>query len=297
MRVRSALVAMGFADPGVPRGRGPVEMARASIALRDADMGSPEQTMWAAHLARSMGDSPSVLADIDTFQRSPERGFLGKDAVTGAFLWPEFLEERYAVGQDYTLTFSVLGLSAPSEPTGVDEPDTLDVLRTSLRNLDTSLENALVEFAIWRAFAHNRYGDFGRVRFDWAIAMPDAPRSLGPLRPLRATGASYLWIDTRSAPANGSLDILLRWEEGALIRLAVLTFSHEGEHLDTSLPAGLFGATEARNTLSNLTGVASVLVAVVHVGAGTPSVPVDPDSGPRERNYAISLYPNLKGQP
>jgi len=63
-----------------------------------------------------------------------------------------------------------------------------------------------------------RFGDFGRVRFEWSIPFTSLPRRLAPTRPIDPTGATYVWIDLRSAPAGARLAFRMEWEAPVLFR-------------------------------------------------------------------------------
>ena len=90
----------------------------------------------------------------------------------------------------------LLALATQRTPAGAwdykNEPDIFDILRATMRDRGSNLENLLLDFAVARAFVGSRsdgghlgdvtrFGDAGRVRFEWAVPFASLPRRLAPL--------------------------------------------------------------------------------------------------------------------
>jgi hypothetical protein len=181
-----------------------------------------------------------------------------------------------------------------------NEPDAFDALRESFRALGSGLDEALLDFAVARAFlgtrsdgAHladaARLGDFGRVRFDWSIPYATLPRRVAPLRPIEPTGATYLWLDLGSEDRASDVTFVADWELGALFRWALVKVGKDGAEVGRVEVAGIFGETRAQRTLVGLEGLAGLLIVGVNAGSVDRSRPFDPEGDLTPRSCTVWL--------
>src|SRR6185503_5114193 len=180
-----------------------------------------------------------------------------------------------------------------------DEPDVYDVLRRILPPQGKRLGDVLVDFAAARAFLGSRadgdhlpdserFGDFGRPRFEWSVGYETLPRRLGPARPIEASGATYVWLDLAKAPSGAGLVVDLQWEEAVVFQWALVRVDGEGREIGRHEIGGVFGNAQAQLTIEDLSGVAGVLVVGTNLGGDDRSNPDDPDEGaPWEAGYEL----------
>jgi hypothetical protein len=280
-----------------------------AVALRfDAGAEEGVLAMTSSYLASLVAPCATVeLAAVDDFQRHPQRSFAAGDAdrPDGAFLFPAYLDEAYGRGTPGRVMTSFLALATQKTPPGSwewrNEPDVFDVLRATMRDRGTQLDQLLLDFAVSRAFvgtrsdgAHladvERFGDFGRVRFEWSIPYETLPRRLAPRVPIEATGMTYLWLDTRAAPPGAELTFVADWELPAVFRWALVKVDKSGAESGRLDVAGLYGESHAERTLVNVDGLAGVMVVGVNAGSMDRGHPFDPDEQPgMPHGYTVTL--------
>jgi len=292
--VASAFV---VAEPHVDGCRLASNVARATAAavLLQLSPGAHASTiaLGASQLAALAAPCPTVeFAAVDAFQRAPEGGLTRSDPrqFHGGALWLEHLDATY--GRPFTSRLFTDLVALTSQRTAADaldlaaEPDLYDVLRRVFSALGTSLDEALSSFAVARAFvgsrsdgAHiadtERFGDLGRVRFDWRADLAGLPRRL-QTRPLEPTGASYLWLETVGATEKEGLVVSIECEATYAFRWALVTVDAEGKELGRHI-GGRFGEDTTQLTLANLAGVAAVLVVGTSLGHDDRERAFDPE--------------------
>lgn len=269
------------------------------IALRlDAGAEPGALSMTASYLASLAAPCAAVeIAAVDDFQRAPQRSFIAgdPDRPDGALLFPWFLDDALGRGNPGAVMTSLLAMAVQRTPPGSwtfhNEPDTFDVLRATLRDRGTTLDQVLLDFAVARAFvgsrsdgAHlgdvERFGDMGRVRFEWSVPYSSLPRRLAPGFAVESTGMTYLWVDTSDAPPGSELTFVADWELPAVFRWALVKVGKDGAERGRLDVAGLFGASHAERTVVGIDGLAGVLIAGVNAGSMDRSHPFDPDEQP-----------------
>ncbi len=277
-----------------------------AVAVRlDAGAEEGALAMAASYLAAIAAPcAAEELAAIDAFQRAPERALTGAalGALDGALLFPWYLDDAYGTGTPAQVAMSLLAIAAQSTPAGAPrfraEPDTFDALRASLRSRGEDLDDLLLELAIARAFlgsrsdgAHlsdaERFGDFGRVRFEWSLPYATLPRRVAPLRPIEPTGATYVWLDLSAENAGARPDLkaaeitfVADWELPALFRWAIVKVDRQGAEAGRVEVAGIFGSSRAQRTVVGLDGLSGLLLVGVNAGSMIRSRPFDPDDAP-----------------
>lgn len=289
-------------DAAVARG-----LARAAMLRLDAGIEDAALAMAETHLADVVTDCASAsIPAVDDFQRFPERrlGFRHADEAAGAFLFGRYLDDTYGIGVPGGVLASLLAVSAQRSPRDAlhfaNEPDLFDALRSNARARGKPIEDLLLEFAVNRAFVGSRsddghlvdvakYGDAGRVRFEWNIPHGTLPRRLAPLRPIEPTGATYLWVDLQGAPEDIDLGFVADWEAGVLFHWAVVKVDAHGIEMGRITIAGIRGATHAERSIVGLRGVAGLIVVGVNVGSIDRSHPYDPDELEMARSYTVTL--------
>ncbi|WP_437484638.1 hypothetical protein WME75_45415 [Sorangium sp. So ce1014] len=304
--------ASAFAFIAAPGRGGCTSASDAAYALGHAvavrlDAGAEEGAlaMAASYLAAIAAPcAAEELAAIDAFQRAPERALTGAalGALDGALLLPWYLDDAYGTGTPAQVAMSLLAIAAQSTPAGAArfraEPDTFDALRASLRSRGEDLDDLLLELAIARAFlgsrsdgAHlsdaERFGDFGRVRFEWSLPYATLPRRVAPLRPIEPTGATYVWLDLSAENAGARPDLkaaeitfVADWELPALFRWAIVKVDRQGAEAGRVEVAGIFGSSRAQRTVVGLDGLSGLLLVGVNAGSMIRSRPFDPDDAP-----------------
>ena len=280
-----------------------------AIALRlDAALEPGALAMASSYAAELVAPcSVRALAAVDDAQLRPERSLFGGSPARlgGELLLPWFFDDAWGVGQPGHVFFGFLALAAqrsrPEAWAWENEPDVFDAVRASLRARGSTLDAALLEFAVARAFVGDRsdeghlrdvarFGAAGRVRFEWAVDFGSLPRRLAPARPIEATGASYVWLDLRSAPKGAELTFVADWEAPALFRWALVKVREDGAEAGRIDLAGIFGSTHAERTVASLDGLAGILVVGANTGSVDRSRPYDPDEDdPLARSYTVTL--------
>jgi hypothetical protein len=283
-------------------------VAHAMALGLDAGAENGALSMASSYLASLVADCAAAeLPAIDDFQAHPERSFAAgdPDRPDGALLFPWFLDDTLGVGGPGRVMVGLLALGAQRTPPGSwewhNEPDIFDVMRSSMRFRGSSLENLLLDFAVARAFvgsrsdgAHladvERFGDAGRVRFEWSVPFASLPRRLAPLAPIDPTGMTYVWLDLTGAPPGAELTLVADWERPALFRWSVVKVDTNGAAVGRLDVAGVFGANHAEKTVMGLDGLAGVMVVGVNIGSDDRSHPFDPDEQPlMPHGYTVTL--------
>ncbi|WP_437734069.1 hypothetical protein [Sorangium sp. So ce1335] len=290
-------------------------LGHAVAARLDAGAEEGAVAMAASYLAAIAAPCPAEeLAAVDAFQRAPERALTGAalGGLDGALLFPWYLDDAHGTGTPAQVAMSLLAIAAQPTPAGAarfrGEPDVFDALRASLRARGKDVDDLLLDFAVARAFlgsrsdgAHlsdaARFGDFGRVRFEWSLPYATLPRRVAPLRPIEPTGATYLWLDLSAENANGGADLaaaeitfVADWELPALFRWAIVKVDRQGAEAGRVEVAGIFGSSRAQRTVVGLDGLAGLLIVGVNAGSMIRSRPFDPDDAPfMPHAYAVWL--------
>jgi hypothetical protein len=280
-----------------------------AVGLRfDAGAEAGALSMESSYLASLVAPCEDVeLAAVDDFQRHPERSFVAgdPDAPDGALLFPWFLDDTYGRAGPGRVILALLGLAVQKTPPGSwewhNEPDVFDVLRVAMKDRGSTLDNLLLDFAVARAFvgsrsdgAHlsdvERYGDAGRVRFEWAVPFDSLPRRLAPGTPIEAMGMTYLWLDLGASPQVPELTFVADWELPSLFRWALVKVDKQGAEVGRVDVAGVFGASHAERTVVGLDGLSGLLVVGVNAGSIDRSHPFDPDEQPlMPHGYTVTL--------
>ncbi len=315
-------LAAAFVLAPPPRLRGCFEdatLARAVVraSLLGLDAGAEPQLAEGAarYITSLLAPCHQVeLESLDAFQRTPESGFEHtegadqSDTTGGAALFFAFLEERYGSGRPGELTTSLFAAAPQRTPPGAtvfqNEPDVIDVLVDNARAKGSPpLGEILLDFAVARAFVGTRsddqhlldvarFGDLGRVRFDWSVDYASLPRTLAPAFPLQPTGATYVWVDLAKAPGGVPLTVVARWEPPVELRWAVVKIAPDGSEQGRLEPPTQLGQTEVQQSLVDLHGLAGLVIVGANVGGSSAIDPWDPDDGPFSgQGVTITLYP------
>lgn len=282
-------------------------LARAAVLGIDAGIEDSAMAIVESHVADIIADcAVTTTAAIDDVQRFPHRGigFRHADEASGDFLFGRYLDDTYGIGIPGGVLFSLLAVSSQRSPRDAlhfaNEPDLFDALRSNTRARGKPIDDLLLEYAVHRAFVGSRsddghlvdvakYGDAGRVRFEWAIAHATLPRRLAPLRPIEATGATYLWVDLQGAPDDLDLGFVADWEAGVMFHWAIVKVDAQGIEMGSVSIAGIRGTTHAERSIVGLRGVAGLVIVGVNVGSIDRSQPFDPDELEMARSYTVTL--------
>ncbi|APR83173.1 Hypothetical protein A7982_08522 [Minicystis rosea] len=280
-----------------------------AIALRfDAGVEDGARTMSSSYLASIVAPCANVeLAAVDDFQRHPERSFVAGDPgrADGALLFPWFLDEAYGRRTPGRVMASLIALSSQRTPPGSwsfrNEPDVFDALRATMKDRGSTLDQLLLDFAVARAFVGSRsdgghltdverFGDFGRVRFEWSVTHDSLPRRLAPRGPIDPMGMTYLWVDTSSAPPSAELTFVADWELPSVFRWSLVKIDKNGAEAGRFDAGGIFGASHVEKTVVGVDGLAGVLVVGVNAESMDRSHPFDPDEQPlMGHGYTVML--------
>lgn len=283
-------------------------VAEAGLLGLDASLDPGVLEMSSRYLATLVAPCDAVeLEEVDAFQRAPERCLVsdGESAQPGSFLFPQYLDEKYATAGPGVLTTSLVAISWQKAPAGQaswpDEPDFFDGLRTTLRARGVALGEVLLDFAVERAFMGSRsdeghmfdvarFGDLGRPRLEWVVGYESLPRRLLPSRPLDALGATYIWIDLSKAPDDGALTFQADWEHPFLFRWSLVKIRKDGSEDSRIKVPAVFGEYEVARVVHNLFGLAGILVVGENDAEWSKSQPFDPGE-PRltPKTYGVTL--------
>jgi hypothetical protein len=286
-------------------------VAEASLMRLDAGAEAGVVRMAASYIASLTGPCSSIeIPAMDELQRSPERAItetLTASPLDGAFLFPWYLDEAYGTGRPAAVITGLFAVAAQRTPPGAwvfhNEPDVFDALRRVVRDRGSTLDDLLLDFTVARGFVGSRsdeghltdvvrFGDAGRVRFEWAVPFVSLPRRLAPLRPIEPTGATYIWLDLDGAPAGAGLTFVADWELDVLFRWALVKVDRSGREVARITVPGIFGSTHAEQTVVGIDNLAGLLIVGVNTGSMDRSRPFDPDEAPfMPRSYTVTLYP------
>jgi hypothetical protein len=292
-----------FAPNAVAQG-----IARAVLLRFDAALEDSTSAMTSAYLASLAAECPLAdLAAVDDFQRSPERGLTADpaDAPSGSLLFPWFLDDVYGQSTPARVITTLISVAtqhtAPGSFAWSNEPDLFDTLRSNMKARESTLDTLLLDFSIARAFVGSRsdgmhmtgterFGDFGRVRFEWSVPLTSLPRRLAPTRPLEPTGATYLWVDCDGAPPGAELTFVADWELPSIFRWSLIKVDKAGAESGRVDVAGVYGDSHVERTVVGLGGIAGLLIVGVNGGSTDRGHPFDPDEAPfMPHSYTVTL--------
>jgi hypothetical protein len=263
----------------------------------------------AAYLAELAEPCGAVTTDlVDDFQAHPERSIAaaGEAGPAAAMAWPWYLDVALGSGSPGALPFALAVMGAQRTPIGrwdwENEPDMFDVLRGVLksRTPPVALGDTLLDFGVTRLFMGARNdgvhfpesaftGSFGRVRFDWSIDYASLPRRLSPEHPIDPAGATYVWIDLRSAPPGARLALRMEWEAPVVFRWALVRVRPDGSEASRVVVTPQQRSTSAEKNLDDLGGLDGVAIVGVNTGDLGLDDPFDPDLAPYEpHSYVLT---------
>jgi hypothetical protein len=278
----------------------------AAMAI-DAGMERGAASAFASYVERLARSCPNdELEGVDAYQVAPERALLPGDAIEadGAQLFAAYLDDAFGHGPPGTVLAGLLTVSSQRTPAGhftfANEPDLFDALRQNLRLRGSTLDSALLDFAIARAFVGTRddglhledaarYGDLGRVRVEWSVPFASLPRRFAPASPIEPTGTTYFWLDLAGAPKDAELTFVADWEAGVLFRWALVKLDDKGAEVGRAELAGVYGDTRAEKTIVNLDKLGGILVVGVNAGSVDRSHPFDPDDDHAPSGCTVTL--------
>jgi hypothetical protein len=130
------------------------------------------------------------------------------------------------------------------------------------------------------------------VRFEWALGYDSLPRRLAPLRPVAATGSTYLYLELGAPTPGRGLLMVADWEENFVFQWTLVRLDASGRGLGRVTSPAVWGNTQAQLTLDDLADTGAVLVVGSLLGGDDRSHPYDPDDGAaREAAYTVTLHP------
>ena len=238
---------------------------------------------------RLPGGAPSARSSIPWRGRRPRED---AEFARGASLFYWWLDASFGNGPG-ELVRAIWALSPTMTPYGserwVDEPDGMDVLRESFKDVITSgsrVEDLFAEFGTTRALLGPRddgaelpearpLGAALAPRIDWAIDWPTTPRRLASPVGVAPTGSAYVLVHRAGAPSGSRLRLEAAWEQHAAIRWTAVKLDAAGRELGRIPVAAPPRATEAQGTIADLDATDSLLVVATNVG--DPYEPLDPD--------------------
>lgn len=286
-------------------------ISEAILARLDAGAAEGEVSMTSTYLASLVAPcGVAELEAVDDVQRAPERAITSghPGRPDGQFLFPAYLDAAHGAGASGGVIAALFAVATQATKPGSwrfdNEPDLFDALRAVTKDRRTSSGALLLDYAVSRAFmgtrsdgAHQqdvaRFGELGRVRFEWSVPYASLPRRLAPLRPIEPTGATYLWLDLEGASKDAELTFVADWELPVLFRWALLKIARDGSVRGRFDVAGIFGSHHAEKRLMNLgEDLAGLLVVGVNEGGLDRANPFDPDEAPLEPHaYTVTFYP------
>jgi hypothetical protein len=273
-------------------------IAHAAALGYDAGAEGGALAMESSYLASLVAPCPQVEeAAVDDFQRHPERSFVSgdPDQPDGALLFPWYLDHTLGRGKPGQVMASLIAMASQRTPPGSlewkNEPDIFELLRATTRDHGSNLENMLVDFAVARAFvgsrsdgAHlddvDRYGDFGRVRFEWSLPYASLPRRVASGAPVEAMGMTYIWLDLDGAPAGAEVTFVADWELPSIFRWTLVKVDKNGAESGRIDVAAIFGESHVERSVVGLDNLAGLMIVGVNGGNVDRSHPFDPDEQP-----------------
>lgn len=254
-------------------------------------------------------DRPTALdvQAIDDVQQRPEQAIVTRDRTPysdGAALWFEQLEQTRGLSDPAVLSTQLVSLAAsttPSwEPRWHNEPDVFEVLRHSTGLDQVAYARLLNRFAIDRSFLGSRddgshlpnlawAGDFGRVRFDWALKYSSLPRRVASRQGIAPTGSFHLLLELDEVALNATLAFQAKWERPVAFAWSLVQLDssgHELKRLDVPFKAK---STSAEQRLADFHGAAYILVVGTNLGGLSAEHPFDPDLAPFE-THGCNVY-------
>jgi hypothetical protein len=262
------------------------------------------EDLWLAAFAPSSADAEA----IDDAQAAPEHAVLARERsrfVGGGTLLAEYLDGAKGRGEPAAVALASTVLAAKARsPVALrftNEPDTVDVLRSTFGPSPIDVAKLFGDFAVARAFLGSRdverafpalawAGDLARVRFEWSVPFTSLPRRLAPVRPVEPTGATYLWLSLDAASKDDTLIFQADWEPPVSFRWALVLVGADGRARKRIDPPFLERDTHVERVVSDLEGAAGVLIVGTNLGGLGPTYPFDPDFEPYEpHGYTVYL--------
>jgi len=286
-----------------------VESVGKAIALGfDAGAEASALSMFGSYMATVIAPCPALEAGaVDDFQAHPERSFasMAPDSPDGALLFPWFLDDAIGVGGPGRAMLGLIAIASQRTPVGSwewnNEPDVFDILRATMKARGSTADKLLLDFAVARAFVGSRsdgehlrdvdrYGDEGRVRFEWSVGSGTLPRRLAPRSAIDPTGMTYLWLDLTTTPPP-EVTFVADWEPPSLFRWSLVKVDPTGAEVGRQDVAGVYGDVHAEKTVVGLDGLAGLLIVGVNVGSVDRKHPFDPDEQPLSpHGYTVTLF-------
>jgi hypothetical protein len=166
-----------------------------------------------------------------------------------------------------------------------NDPSVFDVLETTLHDQGRTPDDLLLDLAVARFLDH----DDAPPKMEWELAVSTLPRRVAVPRGIEATGMTYDRVIVDRAPKSDTLELDLKWDQGARFRWAVIKLDAEERNVGQVGVARLDRAREMTVEVRGLQGVASVLV--VGVNSGDPARPWHPDDPPTSpHGYELGVY-------
>ncbi len=262
-------------------------------------------TYYAAGLT---GCWPMALDGLDRAQAHPERAVLDSssiDAPQASPLLPWYMDAAYGASTFGSLLTGLWNNARNSSPLGAsryhDDRDPFFVLAGLAKVNGSSFGDLMLDLSIARAFWGSRSdevhvpdagiaGSFGRVLLDASYSSSSLPRTLQS-KPIEATGAVYLWIDTRDTGAADTLAARFEWEHPVTFRWAFVRVDGGGRELSRVLVTPQRGVFIAEKTLVDLPKDGGVLLVGVNLGNPNPDTVVRADELPNFPHAAlITVY-------
>ncbi len=264
---------------------------------------------FAAHVWHVVGlPTNADLAAVDDAQSNPQRtpsAAARSRYSEGDALFLDVLDARHSAAFPGSLAASLLALSAAETPASArawnNEPDSVDVIRHTFGDRAARFADLLVDAAVDRAWLGSRSdgtrlpdwdhaGDFGRVRFDWAVKLSSMPRNLAPMRPIESLGSTYVWIDVDEVNLGEGLGFRAEWESPVAFRWTVLSLDRDGSVISRLDVPFLERGTSVEGRVVDVSSAAALVVVGVNVGGTSLAHPFDPDMEPDEpHGYTLLL--------
>jgi hypothetical protein len=284
--------------------------AQAALLGLDAAVNDGILAAQSSWLADGISRCAAVALDaVDRIQLRPDQSIASvpSSRFAGTMLFSWFLDDAYGTGGYGAILSALIAATSQLTPDGAhlyeNEPDVFDGLRQATLEREMSLGDLLIEYAVARAFVGSRSDEshlrdvawmdtFGRIRFEWAFSFRDLPKRVAPAYALEPTGAGYVWLDLRDAPAETELTIVANWEETHVFQWAAVRLDPQGRELGRHGFGGTFGESSAQLSIRDLSGVGSILIVGTHLGNDDRSKPYDPDDGaPQKASYTVTVHP------
>ncbi len=273
-------------------------VARASAAGLDVAETPTVVDGFARHLASRVAPCRSrVTPQFQKLQDEPFRSLTATSA--GPQLLAAYLDEKRGEGYGalvpatWSLGTEHFGIVVPTVEDFEygpmhfrNQPTVLDVLGATLHDQGSSFEELLLEVAVSRALDHPE----APPHLEWPkVVVSTLPRRLAVPTQIEALGATFMKVELDRRPRGESVELDLKWEQGARFRWAVIKVDAQGKTLGQVGVPALDRQRELTIEVRRLEGASAIWI--VGINTGDPARGFRPDDPPiLGHGYELAIF-------